>query len=78
LNESIVHPREIFKIAIKIGAVSIIISHNHPSGDPTPSNTDILTTKKLKSSGDIFGIAILDHIIVCSDSYYSFNEEGLL
>ena len=64
LNSSLVHPREVFKEAIKSSANSIILVHNHPSGDVEPSEEDILTTKKLKESGEVVGIKLLDHIII--------------
>lgn len=79
LNSSIVHPREVFKTAILGNAASIIIGHNHPSGNPTPSNEDINITKRLKEAGKILGIEVLDHIIIGSfDNYISFKEKGLL
>lgn len=74
LNSAIVHPREVFKTAIKTSASSIIAVHNHPSGDFTPSKEDIEITKKLKKSGEIIGIELLDHIIVASKGFYSFKE----
>ena len=64
LSSSIVHPREVFKPAIVAGAASIIVAHNHPSGDPAPSRDDINVTKRLKEAGDILGINVLDHIII--------------
>lgn len=79
LNSSIVHPREVFKTAILGNAASIIIGHNHPSGNPTPSNEDINITKRLNEAGKILGIEVLDHIIIGSfDNYISFKEKGLL
>lgn len=77
LNQSIVHPRETFKTALLSSAAAIILMHNHPTGDPTPSPEDIEITKRLKEAGDILGIRILDHIIIGS-TYYSFTERGLL
>lgn len=77
LNSSIVHPREVFKPAILSNSASIIIGHNHPSGDPTPSNEDIKITNRIKECGKILGIELLDHIII-GDSYLSFKEEGLI
>ena len=74
LNSSLVHPREIFNWAIRESANSIILVHNHPSGDPTPSHQDNEVTKVLKEAGDTIGIKILDHIIVGKDRYYSFKE----
>lgn len=79
LNSSIVHPREVFKTAILGNAASIIVGHNHPSGNPTPSNEDINITKRLKEAGKILGIELLDHIVIGSfDNYISFKERGLL
>ncbi len=78
LNASIVHPREIFEPAIRNLAASIILVHNHPSGDTKPSEEDILVTKKLVDSGKLLDIHVLDHIIVSSRGYVSFKEKGLL
>jgi len=79
LNSSIVHPREIFKTAILSNASSIIIGHNHPSGDCTPSKEDIKITKRLRECGDILGIELIDHIIIGDNNkYLSFKEKGLL
>lgn len=78
LNESVVHPREIFKIALSENAAAIILLHNHPSGDPTPSKFDIEITKELIKSGEILGIEILDHIIIGDNKYTSFREKELL
>ena len=64
LTSSIVHPREVFKTAIIANANSIMIFHNHPSGDPTPSEQDLYITKRLKEAGDIIGVELLDHIII--------------
>lgn len=69
LNASLVHPRELFKEAMRASANSIILVHNHPSGDPEPSEEDILITKKLKETGEIIGINILDHIIIAKNKY---------
>lgn len=74
INQSITHPREIFKEAYKISASSIICMHNHPSGDLTPSKADISFTNKLVKIGQIQGIPILDHLIVSENEYYSFYE----
>lgn len=77
LNSSIVHPREVFKVAILSNSANIIVYHNHPSGDVTPSKEDINITERLKEAGKILGIELIDHIIVGSNSsYYSFNERG--
>ncbi len=78
LNASIVHPREIFNHPVKKSAASILLVHNHPSGDPTPSQEDLDVTKRLIEAGDILGISVLDHVIVGDGRYISFKEEGLL
>lgn len=78
LNSSIVHPREVFKPAIKKSISAIILAHNHPSGDPTPSREDIEITKRLIKAGEILGIDVLDHIVIGDSKYISFKEEGLL
>ncbi|MCC0663417.1 JAB domain-containing protein [Clostridioides sp. ZZV15-6597] len=78
LNSSLVHPREVFKIAILSNCSKIIISHNHPSGDCTPSPDDEIITNRLIHAGDLLGIHILDHIIVSNKSYFSFQENKLL
>ena len=76
INYSLVHPREIFKEAYLIGAISIIIIHNHPSGEVLPSKNDIETTKQLIAVGKIMGIKIIDHIIIGENKYYSLYENG--
>lgn len=78
LNASIVHPREVFKNAVKRSANSIIIMHNHPSGDPAPSREDISITKRIGQAGELLGITLLDHIIIGDHRYISFKEEKLL
>ena len=78
LNASIVHPREVFAEAIKNKAASVIFVHNHPSGDPEPSQGDLLTTKRLVEAGKILEIEVVDHIIVTSNSFLSFKERKLL
>ena len=78
LNASIVHPREVFKNAVKRSANSIIAMHNHPSGDPTPSREDIEITKRISKAGQLLGITLLDHIIIGDHRYISFKEEKLL
>jgi DNA repair protein RadC len=77
LDSSIVHPREVFKAAILANSASVIVAHNHPSGDPTPSREDIQVTQMLKEAGNLLGITVLDHIIVGSEgAYYSLKERG--
>ncbi len=78
LNESVVHAREIFKRAIELNAAAIIVAHNHPSGDPTPSDADITVTKELIESGRIIGIEILDHIIIGDNCYWSLKENNII
>lgn len=78
VNAALSSPREVFLEALKAQAVSIILLHNHPSGDPTPSNQDMILTKKIKQSGDLLEIELLDHIIIGNQSYYSFRENELL
>lgn len=78
LNTAVIHPREIYKEAIKNSSASIIICHNHPSGDPTPSKEDVDSTIRLKESGKIIGIDLLDHIIVGNNKYISLKEKGII
>jgi len=78
LNASVVHPREVFAEAIRNKAASVIFAHNHPSGDPEPSEDDLEITKRLVESGKILGIEVLDHIIVAKDGFFSFKNKGLL
>ena len=77
LDTSIVHPREVFKEAISASAASVIFVHNHPSGDPEASEDDIELTKRLAKAGEIVGIDVLDHIIICDKKYLSLKREGL-
>jgi DNA repair protein RadC len=77
LDTSIVHPREVFKEAVSSSAASVIFVHNHPSGDPEPSKEDIELTKRLVQAGEIIGIDVLDHIIVCDKSYLSLKAKNL-
>lgn len=78
LNSSIVHPREVFKYALKYSANSIICLHNHPSGEPTPSMQDIEITKRLQEVGNLVGIKLLDHIIIGYNKYISLREKGIM
>lgn len=78
INNSIVHPREIFKEAYLLSANGIICIHNHPSGDPTPSKEDVVITRKIKEIAMIHGIRLVDHLIVGVNSYYSFYEDNKL
>jgi len=76
LDASIIHPREVFKPAIKNSASKIILVHNHPSGDPSPSREDLEITEKLTEAGNQIGIKILDHVIIGKEKYYSNKEES--
>ena len=78
INESLVHPREVFKEAYLLSASSIICIHNHPSGNTNPSKNDEMLTKQLKKCGELLGIKVLDHIIISNNSYFSFLEKGLI
>ena len=78
LNQSIVHPREVFAPAVRESAAAVIFIHNHPSGDPAPSREDREITRRLKEAGEILGIKVLDHIIIGDGAYFSFVESGLL
>ncbi len=78
LYKSIVHPREVFSPAVKESAAAMILVHNHPTGDPTPSSEDIAVTRRLREAGEIMGIKVLDHIIVGDGEYLSFVERGLM
>lgn len=78
LNASIVHPRETFKVAIKHTAAAIILVHNHPSGDPTPSKEDIAITARMVEAGALLGIPIFDHIIIGDGVFVSFKQQGLM
>lgn len=78
LNSSIVHPREVFNRAIKKSSASLILLHNHPSGNPEPSKEDIHITKRLVEAGKIIGIEVLDHIIIGDGEYFSLKENSLI
>lgn len=78
LTASVVHPREVFKVAIQQTAASIILVHNHPSGDPTPSKEDIEITARLVQVGRVMDIPVLDHIILGNDNYISLKEKGVI
>lgn len=78
LNSSIVHPRDIFREAVKRSAASIIAAHNHPSGNPSPSPEDIEVTKRLVEAGSIMGIEVLDHVIIGDHQFLSLKEKGYM
>ena len=84
-TSSLVHPREVYREAIRLGSSAIIVVHNHPSGDPSPSSADIRVTRQLREAADVVGIGLLDHVIIGEIAYtedklgfYSFNDNGLL
>ena len=78
VNSNIVHPREVFRLAVQKSVVQIIIVHNHPSGNTEESEADILITARLKKAGEILGIEILDHLIITKDDFMSFKEKKKL
>ena len=78
LNSSLVHPREVFKRAIRRSSAAIILAHNHPSGDPSPSREDIMVTRRLIEVGDLVGIQVLDHIIIGDGRFLSLKQEGAI
>lgn len=78
LNSSIVHPREVFKSAILSNSASIIVGHNHPSNITTPSTEDVEVTQRLKEAGSILGIELIDHLILCENTFLSLKERGYL
>jgi DNA repair protein RadC len=78
LSSSIVHPREVFREAIRRSSAALILVHNHPSGDPKPSADDLNITKRLVKTGEIVGIKVVDHIIIAGENYLSFKEENLI
>lgn len=78
VNASLVSPREVFLEALKYHAVYIVLVHNHPSGDPTPSREDLMLTTRLKEAGDLIGIQLIDHIIIGDNRYISLKERGIL
>ena len=75
LNSSVIHPRDIFKKALDESAAAVIIAHNHPSGDPSPSEEDIQSSIEMKKAGDMLGIQFLDHIIIGDNKYFSLKEK---
>jgi DNA repair protein RadC len=77
LSASLVHPRETFESAIRKHAAQIIVAHNHPSGDPEPSEDDIRITKRLYEAGKIMGIELMDHIVITKESYCSLKDKNV-
>ncbi len=78
LQASLVHPRCLFKPALILGAAAVVVVHNHPSGDCSPSSDDRDTTRRLVRAGGILGVPVLDHVVIGADSFFSFREHGLL
>ena len=78
LNASIIHPRDVFQRAILVNAASVILVHNHPSGDPTPSSEDVALTKKIVEAGRVLDITVLDHVICGEGNFVSLRERGQL
>ena len=79
LNASIVHPRELFKDAVRVSAASVVVVHNHPSGDPTPSGADIQLTRRLVKAGDVLGVEVLDHVVLGDGgAHASLRDLGLM
>lgn len=78
LDASLVHPREVFREATTAGAAAVVLFHNHPSGDPTPSRDDVALTSRLVEAGELMGIAVLDHVVLGESRYFSFKESGRL
>ncbi len=76
LNLTIVHPREVFKPLILMNAGAWLCAHNHPSGDITPSHEDRILTKRLREAAELFGITLLDHLVLAEEQYYSFADQG--
>ena len=78
LDATVVHPREVFKAALLANAAAIVLAHNHPSGDPTPSDDDRLLTRRLVGAGKLLGVEVIDHIIVGDGEFVSLHQAGLL
>ena len=78
LDATLVHPREVFKAALLANAAAIVLCHDHPSGEPTPSPDDLQLTRRLVEAGTLLGVDVLDHVIVGDGRYYSFKESGCL
>ncbi len=76
LTASLVHPREVFRAAVHTAAAAIILVHNHPSGDPSPSAEDKEVTDRLVAAGAVLGIRVIDHVVVAEQGYHSFEENG--
>lgn len=78
MNSAVISPRELFVEALQKNAVSIVLLHNHPSGDPTPSKEDVLITRRIQEAGRLIGVELLDHIVIGDNCYVSLREKGLV
>lgn len=78
LTASLVHPREVYRAALTFDAAAVIFTHNHPSGDPQPSQEDIEITRRLRECCEVFGIRVLDHVVLGRDRFFSFSDKGML
>lgn len=78
LTASLVGPREVFRAAILGCAAGVVLAHNHPSGDPSPSPEDRATTRRIKAAGDLLGVPVIDHVIIGGDRFFSFRQMGLI
>ena len=76
LTSSLVHPREVFRLAVRAAAAALVVVHNHPSGDPRPSEQDFKVTRRLVEAGELIGIRVVDHVVVARDGYFSFAQQG--
>jgi DNA repair protein RadC len=78
LTASLVHPREVYNPVIRDSAAAVVFVHNHPSGDPAPSQEDLEITRRLKQVGEVLGVRVLDHVVIGHERYFSFSDKGLL
>ena len=78
LTASLVHPREVWRAALHLCAAAVVFVHNHPSGDPAPSQEDIELTRRLKETADVLGIRVLDHVVLGNERFFSFSDRGML
>ena len=78
LTASLVHPREVWRAALHLCAAAVVFVHNHPSGEPLPSQEDIEITRRLKETGDVLGIRVLDHVVLGNERFFSFSDKGLV
>ena len=78
LTASLIRPGDVYRAALHLAAAAVVFVHNHPSGDPMPSQEDVVITRRLKECGEMLAIRVLDHVILGADRYYSFSDRGLL